>query len=83
MRYQVIVGNVGQVEHTNAWMVALGTFKSYVTQSLTGTGRPAGEDVTIINGDNIMPEYDFVYERPCYNCGTVDGVCYPQACDYS
>ena len=56
-RYQVIVGNIGTVENTNDVKQANETYYEFVNQSKNNYGRAAGEDVTMLEGDEISKEY--------------------------
>lgn len=56
-RYEVVVGNVGNV-HTGPYLKnALKAFREYVNQSKSGCGRAGGEDVTLFDRGEIYREY--------------------------
>ena len=57
MKYQVIVGNVGTVLDTDKVTEARKTFKEYVAQSKTNTGRAGAEDVTVMKDGEPWLEF--------------------------
>jgi hypothetical protein len=57
-RYEVIVGNIGSVYSGNSLKEANRKFSTYVRQSRQGTGRAAGEDVTMMrDGEPFKENY--------------------------
>lgn len=58
MKYQVIVGNIGQVVDTDSQSEALRTFDAYVELSKLDMGRAAGESVTML--EDGQPVCDFL-----------------------
>lgn len=48
-RYEVIVGNIGSVILTDCYTEARGVFDEYYSQSVTGYGRAAGEEVELLD----------------------------------
>lgn len=56
--YQVIVGNIGTVYSGTELKKALVAFKEYKSQSKDGYGRAAHEEVTLMQGDEILKEYN-------------------------
>lgn len=61
--YQVLVGNIGQVEETNDRGQADVTFNEYVRQSDTNCGRAGGESVTMLLNGEVAKEHIGVLER--------------------
>lgn len=51
--YEVIVGNIGSVYHGSSSEHAWEVYRTYVELSQQGSGRAAGEDVTLWNNDEI------------------------------
>ena len=60
MRYSVIVGNIGTIDHYPTKKAGLKDFAEYVRQSKTGYGRAAGESVALFDNDNgeVVKEYN-------------------------
>ena len=57
-RYQVIVGNIGQVYNGNNKREALRTYKQYVRQSIERSSMwTQGEPVTMFSNGEITAEY--------------------------
>ena len=57
-KYQVVVGNVGQVYDGNNKREALKTYKQYVQQSMERTSMwTEGEPVTMFSNGEISAEY--------------------------
>ena len=56
-RYQVIVGNIGQVYDGNNPIEARKVYGEYKRQSIDNYGRAAGESVTIFDNGEIDIEY--------------------------
>lgn len=54
--YQVIVGNIGTVYDGGNEYEACKTYDEYAALSFHGTGRAAGENVTLLMGDMILRE---------------------------
>ncbi len=54
--YTVNVGNVGNMEYTSK-KLAIDCYKTYVTLSMNNETRAAGEDVTLLENDNVIMEY--------------------------
>lgn len=59
-RYEVIVGNIGNVLQTNSYKEAKDTYNEYVQQSKENYGRAAGETVTLF--DNKIDDVDSEYQ---------------------
>jgi hypothetical protein len=57
MRYQVIVGNIGQVVDTDQYKDALMAYSTYKKDSLAGYGRASGESVVLMDRDEIKWEH--------------------------
>lgn len=57
-KYEVIVGNIGTVYSGGSKPVASKTFKEYVKQSLSRTGRAGGEAVTLMHDGEPVSEHD-------------------------
>ena len=57
-RYQVTVGNVGQVYSGDSENDALADFSVYCRQSLAGFGRPAGESVVLWIDDEPAKQFE-------------------------
>ena len=68
MKYQVVVGNIGQVVDTNNYTEARKTFLDYVSishlkildyvsDSKWECGRAMGEDVTLMEDDEIIENW--------------------------
>jgi hypothetical protein len=55
--FRVLVGNVGTVHTGRDYVTAARVYAEYLTISKSGHGRAAGEDVTLIGGDDIVLEY--------------------------
>jgi hypothetical protein len=56
-RYEVVVGNVGNVHTGGSKATAMTYFREYVEQSKSGCGRAGGEDVTLFKDGEIIKEY--------------------------
>lgn len=56
-RYEVVVGNVGNVYAGGSRLLALGAFRSYVLLSQNGHGAVAGEPVTMFDSGEVVHEY--------------------------
>ena len=56
-RYEVIVGNIGNVIRTNNEQVARESFNKYVEISKEENGRVSGEDVTLFDNGEPIEEY--------------------------
>ena len=56
--YSVVVGNIGTVYSGSSRADALAAYNEYVEQSTTDYGRAAGEGVTLLDGDQIVKEFD-------------------------
>ena len=54
MKYQVVVGNIGQVVDTNNYTEARKTFLDYIADSKWECGRVMGEDVTLVEDDETI-----------------------------
>ena len=55
--YTVVVGNIGIVYDGNNGRVATRIWECYKTYSLCGSGRAAGETVTLITNGEITREH--------------------------
>lgn len=55
--FEVVIGNIGTVYSGTDRGEAEETFRSYVKDSKAGYGRAAGEDVTLLDGDEIIDEH--------------------------
>lgn len=55
--YRVLVGNIGNVCTTQNHNEAKATYNEYVTQSKTGYGRAAYENVTLFRDAEIIREH--------------------------
>lgn len=56
-RYQVIVGNIGTVYDGKNMIDANRTYGEYKRQSQSGYGRAGGEDVTLMDNNEIKYEH--------------------------
>ncbi len=57
-QYQVIVGNIGTVYSGKDYTEAKATYAHYVEQSKAPFGRASGEQVTLLEDDEIKAEYN-------------------------
>lgn len=57
-RFQIIVSNIGMVDETNDSAKALSAFNEYKRQSQTNYGRAAGEDVSLLEFNELRKEYE-------------------------
>jgi hypothetical protein len=57
MRYQVVVGNIGQVIDTHLFKEALETYSTYKKDSLSGQGRAGGESVVLMQDGEVKREH--------------------------
>ena len=55
--YEVIVGNIGRVYRGTSLLDSESTFNHYVSLSVLGQGRAAGESVTLFKDDEIVSEH--------------------------
>jgi hypothetical protein len=55
--FEVVVDNVGTVYSGSNFMVASAKFASYVKLSREGSGRAAGESVTLFHNGEIRQEH--------------------------
>ena len=55
--WQVIVGNIGTVYDGTNGFAAVQAFNRYVAASKAPHGRAGGEDVTLMQGDEIHREH--------------------------
>ena len=62
-KFQVVVGNIGQVYDGNNYMQASGKYRSYVKDSKANYGRAAGEPVTLFHNGEIRSEYFGMLEQ--------------------
>ncbi len=56
-RYQVIVGNIGEVYDGDSLREARLTFACYLDRSKSNHGRCAGENVTLMSDEGSVSEY--------------------------
>jgi len=56
-KYTVVVGNVGQVCHTESERWAREQFGAYVSLSKAGRGRVGGESVSLFHGEELVEGY--------------------------
>jgi len=57
MNYHVVVGNIGEVYSGGFYQSALDAFMVYQRKSISGEGRAAGEDVTMLRDGEIVREF--------------------------
>ena len=58
MPYEVVVGNIGTVYFGDDVDMAKGDFKFYVEESQHGTGKAAGESVTLLDDYEVVKKYN-------------------------
>lgn len=56
-KYTVIVSNVGIVVENGDYQTAIKAYTEYVQQSKSYYGRASGEDVVILQNEEILFEY--------------------------
>ena len=66
MKYQVIVGNIGNVAHTCTLGCAEDEFNGWVRKSKSPNSRASGEPVTLMEDGEILKEYN--PNTVPYNC---------------
>lgn len=64
-QWEVVVGNIGRVYEGTNGFEARKLFNIYVSQSQTGYGHAAGENVTLLRDRDIYREY--VNEKDHHN----------------
>lgn len=62
-KYQVVVGNIGTVVDTDDFGEAKDAFADYEQRSLTGSGRAAGEEVTLFEDGEIHTTLNYGSEH--------------------
>ena len=58
MKYEVVVGNVGSVYHTNNPVHANRIYGEYKTDSTEGVGRASGESVVLL--EDGEPKFEHI-----------------------